>query len=101
MVDGHAVLFHLCPAPDEEEFRIVREYEGYCDIRMANADYAIVKNLDGFYGVINSRGELVVPDAYESVSYSTVELVDSGGSGLLFLLEKDDGTQETFFAKIW
>ncbi|MBO6300491.1 MAG: DUF3298 domain-containing protein [Lachnospiraceae bacterium] len=90
--DGHAILFSL-----GDEFEILKEYEKFIAISEAYfGTFAIVKNEDNLFGVINYQGDLVIEDKYLSIDYEVLDGGDTSwyGDCVRFDLKNVDGTFE-------
>ena len=95
MRDGKIVLFDL--REGENGFMIYREIDGYNSVSpIYYGSFAIVKNAENMYGVIDYKGDLIITDRYKSIEY---KIVDDGddywyGDHVVFSLYEKDGSKK-------
>lgn len=91
ILDGHVLMFELENGA-EEEFRIVKEFEQFVEIVSIEFDkYVVVKNESGRCGVVDWKGELIIPDKYLSIVFDTFRYAEEK-KVIIIRLQKDDGT---------
>ena len=89
--NGHAILFSLEPWTDEE-FSIIAEYNNFSEISYVYiGKYAYVWTNDGKMGVVNCKGDVVVPAVYQYIEYKSIG-DDLSDDNIAFLAHTLEGT---------
>ncbi len=90
VVDGHVVLFELDTM--DEEYREIEEFEQFVGIsEICYGKYVIVKNESGRFGVVDWKGEQIIPDRYLSIEFDVI-LYEQSELFFIVQLQEDDGT---------
>lgn len=98
--NGCALLYEFTHDSDRE-LQIIKVFEEYCEISEVHmGEFAIVKNRDGYYGVVCGwNGDVIVPATYISLDYEILpDEEDIYEDKILFKMQNADGTYETL---IW
>ena len=70
VIDGKAVLFELDPFAGEEEIRIISHYDAFVKISYVYCgEFAFVWTEDGQMGVVDFKGDIIVPAEYQDIKY--------------------------------
>lgn len=90
--EGHAMIFDL---DADGGFQIIKEFDQFNEISLVYyATFAIVRNRDDQYGVVDYKGDLIIEPQYRNVDF---EIIDDGdnswyGDHVRFKLQNPDGT---------
>lgn len=95
--NGNAIIYEL-PAEGNEEFKQIREFLQFCEIsEFYMGEFAVVKNREGYYGVVHNNADIILEDEYKTIEWKTRytdENIDSDGK-VLFIVQKKDNTYDT------
>lgn len=92
IVDGNAVLFELLPfEQSEEEIRIIASYDSFVNISYVySGEFAFVWTTDNLMGVVNYKGDLIVPAEYREIEYDYLG-DDHSINTVVFLAHDENG----------
>lgn len=80
--NGHAIIFYL--DIDSDSVQVIKSFDEYVNISEVYFEcFAIVQDIDGYYGVINADGDEVIPVKYKEVNYKVLESDNWFGSHIL------------------
>lgn len=89
VIDGHAVIFRI---KIEDKVEIVKSLEKYKDISEIYFEcFAIVKDDKENCGVIDAKGNEIIPVKYTDIDFDVLYSENWYGSHVVFKLKKDDG----------
>ena len=90
--NGHAIIFYL--DIDSDSVQVIKSFDEYVNISEVYFEcFAIVQDIDGYYGVINADGDEVIPVKYKEVNYKVLESDNWFGSHILFRLNSENGEE--------
>ena len=73
---------------------MIKSFDEYVNISEVYFEcFAIVQDIDGYYGVINADGDEVIPVKYKEVNYKVRESDNWFGSHILFRLNSENGEE--------
>lgn len=91
VIDGKAVLFELNPFDGDEEIRIIARYDSFVKIsHVYSGVFAFVWTEDGLMGVVDYKGDIIVPAEYQSIKFEYLG-EDSNIDDLVFIAQDMDG----------
>lgn len=92
IVDGNAVLFELLPfEQSEEEIRIIASYDSFVNISYVySGEFAFVWTTDNLMGVVDYKGDLIVPAEYREIEYDYLG-DDHSINTVVFLAHDENG----------
>lgn len=99
VIDGKAVLFELDPFDSEEEIRIIAHYDSFVKISYVYCgEFAFVWTEDGQSGVVNYKGDIIVPAEYQDIKFEYLG-DDHNMDNLIFIAQDTKGMRHVIKAK--
>lgn len=73
VVDGKAVLLQLDPDDEDEEVKVIASYDEFIKIsQVYGEDFAYVWTADDKMGVVDYKGDVIVPAEYQKIEHAYV-----------------------------
>lgn len=100
VIDGKAVLFELSlDGEREEEINMIASYDSFVKISpVYDGEFAFVWTQDDRMGVIDYKGDIIVPAVYQKIEYK-YQGNDLGMDELIFLAQDENGITQVIDAK--
>lgn len=99
VIDGKAVLFEIDPFEGDEEIRIIAYYDSFVKISYVYCgEFAFVWTENGQMGVVDYKGDIIVPAEYQDIKYEYCG-DDLSMDNLIFIAQDTKGMHHVIKAK--